>query len=84
MAAEEMADNIEKLARRVGLAAEQEIKTGVVRPGDTIIVGFNRRLNMAEHNEMQNRLRVLFPDVKVIVFPEVEELRVFRPDGEGM
>lgn len=76
--------DIEELAGAIGLAAELEVRTGVVRPGDTVIVGFNRRITDAENDEMLSRLKDIIPDVRFVAFPEVNALRVFRPDGEEM
>jgi hypothetical protein len=77
-------ESIEEFAKKIGEAAQSEIKTGVVRPGDTIIVGFSRRISEQENHEIQDRLHFFLPDVRLVVFPEVEGIRVYRPDGEGM
>ncbi|HLY73655.1 MAG TPA: hypothetical protein VKU80_06010 [Planctomycetota bacterium] len=76
-----MAKDIEELAQQLGAAAALEIKTGVVRPGDTVIIGFNRQITEQENDEMLRQLEVLLPDVKFVAFPEVTEIRVYRPQG---
>jgi Flp pilus assembly protein CpaB len=72
---------------KLGLAIEDEVKghSAIVRPGDTIIVFFDFRLDMQQYDELKEFCKTVIPGVNVLALPEVKDLRVFRPtDSEGM
>lgn len=71
----------------LGLAIKDEVKghSAVVRPGDTIIVSFGFQLTMEQYDRLTDFCKTLMPGVNVLAFPEVKDLRVFRPtDPEDM
>lgn len=52
----------------------------VVRPGDKLVVGFARRLDMAEIDHIRQRSRMMLPDVEVIIFDDITTMAVYRPE----
>lgn len=54
----------------------------VVKPGDTIVIGVEDKIIMAEADEMRNRLIELLPLVNVIIVP-ANCIAVYRPDPKG-
>lgn len=56
----------------------------VVRPGDTLLVGYSSRLTLAEMHAHLNDLRAQLPsDVKVAITDDVAAFAVIRPDGDA-
>jgi hypothetical protein len=54
----------------------------VVRPGDTLLIALNRRLNDDEFADMRDRLRGECPQLDKVLFVEdVAALAVYRPDA---
>lgn len=69
----------------LGLKIQDEVKSAVVRPGDTVVICFERRLNQEEYHTLIDWCNAAMPDVKVLALPEVKDIRVFRPsEPEGM
>jgi hypothetical protein len=53
----------------------KEVKEGlVVKPGDTLVLTFGRKLFDQEAHEMIDRLQDVLPGVKVVLFPEVDKV----------
>lgn len=68
-------------------ALHKEIRSQVVRPGDTLLLVMKRRLSDQEHHEIHDRLMELLPErLHVLLLTEVDEIRVYRPesDEDGM
>jgi hypothetical protein len=50
----------------------------IVRPGDTLIVGYpDRDISQAEADEMQKRMEALLPEIIVIIIP-ASSMAVYR------
>lgn len=52
----------------------------VARPGDTVILGYTRRLTMMERDLLVEHVNEQLPDLKVLVFDGVQHLVVYQPD----
>lgn len=71
----------------LGFAIKDEVKghSAIVRPGDTIIVFFDFRLDMQQYDQLREFCKTVMPGVNVLALPDVKDLRVFRPtDPEDM
>src|SRR6185437_6746061 len=68
----------------LGVRLTDEVKATVIRPGDTLVVAVKRRITEEEYHRMLEVVRSHIPGVKVLVIPEAGDIRVFRPDGQGM
>lgn len=69
----------------LGLKIVDEVKSATVREGDTLIVSLDRQINMEEYRHLVEFCEIYIPMVKVLVLPEVKDIRVFRPgEPEGM
>lgn len=69
----------------LGQKIEDEVNSAVVRPGDTLIIGISRNITREEADNFIAFCQVKLPDVKILILPEIVELRVFRPsEPEGM
>lgn len=74
-------DQVEDLGQKI----EDEVTSAVIRPGDTLIIGISRNITRDEAENFIAFCQIKLPDVKVLILPEVVELRVFRPtEPEGM
>jgi hypothetical protein len=68
----------------LGVRLADEVKTTVMRPGDTLVLSMPRRITDMEYHHMVDVIHEYVPGVKVLIFPEAGDVRVFRPDGEKM
>lgn len=51
-----------------------------LQPGDIVVLKFAKSLSEAEHAEVIQRAKALFPDHEVAVFQHGADLQVFRKD----
>jgi hypothetical protein len=53
----------------------------VVRPGDTLIVGFHPALSLDQSNAIKERIAESLPGVRIAVMDQVAAMTVYRPEG---
>lgn len=53
----------------------------VVRPGDTLIPAFSRRIGREGAEQIKQRVAERLPGVDVAVMDSVDQLAVYRPEG---
>jgi hypothetical protein len=51
----------------------------LVQPGDKLVLGFSRLLDMAEVDVISNRLAELLPGVKTVIIDGVTHMAVYKP-----
>jgi hypothetical protein len=51
----------------------------VARPGDTLVIAVDKKLNMQKVEDMKMRLQELLPGIMILVV-EANQLMVYRPD----
>jgi hypothetical protein len=51
----------------------------VARPGDTLVIAVDKKLDMQEAEDMKMRLQELLPGIMIFVV-EANQLLVYRPD----
>lgn len=69
----------------LGVRLVDEATTDVVRPGDTLIIRMERHLSMAEYHDTMDFLRDMLPsNLNFVILSGMDEIRVYRPGGEGM
>lgn len=66
----------------VKVTAELE-SAWVVRPGDKLVLGFARRLNMAEVDKIRERFALMLPGVEVILADGITGMAVYRDEPPG-
>lgn len=52
----------------------------IVRPGDNLILGFNRSIAEEECAMLRDKLSTLIPGIKIIVIDNVSSMVVHKPD----
>jgi hypothetical protein len=66
----------------LGVRLADEVKTLVIRRGDTLVLTTERRVTDQDFHEMMDYIRELVPGVRVLIIPEIGDIRVFRPEPE--
>ena len=54
----------------------------VAHPGDTLIIAFRHRLSAHQGHEARDRVRVLVPDVRLVVVDDVDQMTTAHADAE--
>lgn len=63
------------------LVAEHIASTAVVRPGETLIIGYRITLNRQQADEIKKYAEAALPGAKVFVVDQCSALAVYRPSG---
>lgn len=53
----------------------------VLRPGDTLVVAFNRRLTLAELDELREQIETELPGIKGAIFDDAAQIAAYRPES---
>lgn len=53
-----------------------------VSPGDKLIVGFSRTLNLAQVDTILARFRLMLPDVEVVIVDGITHMAVYRQSDD--
>lgn len=56
----------------------------IVRPGDTLILGFDRTVTAQEADQIKTKLRRRIPGVEVVIIAGgIKQIAAYRPDNES-
>lgn len=58
--------------------------TATIHPGETLIIGMNRHVTMAEVHEMEEIFSDRIPGVQIVVVPNASNLAVYEPSEQQL
>ena len=65
------------------LVAEHVASTAIVRPGETLIIGYSRSLDRSQADEIRRYAAARLPGVEVLVVDQCSALAVYRPQPQA-